>query len=325
MGAFDESNKPARLVRGAIVALVRHEERYVESLIDRNARVERFLYDGGERMDVVLFHDAYFSAALRARVQAATPRLPLVFVNVSSEFELFESAVNPDCPPSPLSESAPPGYKVMCAFWFSGFRRHLPRSYGWMLRVDDDCLLQERFAWALPMPPRVHLAAPEWVSLDGSPDSIADPPLWLYEPERMGSVVRGLRNLTLRFAVAHRVVSDALYPHAPNATRVWPAPYTNVFYLNLDWLRSTPMVTDFMAAVEASKCVYSNRWGDLPLWGSVAALAGGPRHRFLLRYWHGSHHIMANRDPHREADHAHTTILNATVVVSLDANETRRD
>ncbi len=51
---------------------------------------------------------------------------------------------------------------------------------------------------------------------------------------------------------------------------------------------------DFFGRVDSSQCIFSNRRGDLPIWGSLLLLAGGRRHRFLLKYEHGSHAFGVN-------------------------------
>jgi len=396
--------------RGVVAVLVRARASNLAALVRRNAAVERFLYDAS-RMDVVVFHEADLDAAAQRAVANATPRLPLTFVSVQAVFDAAAAAASnaaaaaaaaaagagpaaaaaaggaaaPACPPTPESESAPLGYKAMCAFWFLDFWGYV-RDYAWLLRVDDDCELTERFAWDLPFPPHVRVASPLWVSLDGSADSVADPPA--SAPARAdpktGSVVRGLRNFTLRFAAERQ--RESAFLHAPGRahTRVWAAPYTNVLYVNLRWARgeqreepweagggpwegaggalgrgggggsglgrgggggglgrgggggvlgrggggagaggggadggaddgaagsgalaavtadgaggarSGATLRAFRAAVEASGCVYAARWGDMPLWGSALLLEGGPRHRFLLRYRHGSHGAAVN-------------------------------
>lgn len=74
--------------------------------------------------------------------------------------------------------------------------------------------------------------------------------------------------------------------------KVWPSPATNTFYLNLTWLYSTPTVLKWMQTVEKSQCVFSNRWGDLPVWGATMALTNETRYRWDVNVEHTSHHCM---------------------------------
>jgi len=81
--------------------------------------------------------------------------------------------------------------------------------------------------------------------------------------------------------------------------KVWPAPATNTFYLNLTWLYSQPTVLSWMNRVEHSKCVFSNRWGDLPIWGSTLALTNETIYRWDINVEHTSHRCvyMSRKQP----------------------------
>ena len=62
-----------------------------------------------------------------------------------------------------------------------------------------------------------------------------------------------------------------------------------------------PVVTTWMNRVEKSKCVFSNRWGDLPIWGSTLALANEPLFRWDINVEHTSHRCvyMSRKHPLR--------------------------
>ena len=164
------------------------------------------------------------------------------------------------------------------------------------------------------LPATVHFASPSWLDLSrggaSKYDRISEKP---GGPE--GIVVRGLKNLTVTFAQSHGY---------PGTIRSWKAPYTNVMYVNLKWLRNASTITAFTQvrlkyvclvrgrfarfcgapdavcvartcqAVVASGCIYGNRWGDLPLWGAALLLAQEPQTRLKLPYYHGSHKTYVN-------------------------------
>lgn len=52
------------------------------------------------------------------------------------------------------------------------------------------------------------------------------------------------------------------------------------------------LVRDFMKAVDESNCIYSNRWGDMPLWGAALALINEPVRFLNVSYYHWSHKIV---------------------------------
>ena len=49
------------------------------------------------------------------------------------------------------------------------------------------------------------------------------------------------------------------------ADAVWPSPYTNLMWIDLAWARSDA-VRAVLRAVNDTGCIWTNRWGDLPLW-----------------------------------------------------------
>jgi hypothetical protein len=109
--------------------------------------------------------------------------------------------------------------------------------------------------------------------------------MYIYVLIYKGMVVRGLRNLTIEFANRNNI---------PGYIKSWKAPYTNVMYLNLNWLRNHSLINDYMKAVHDSGCIYGNRWGDLPLWGGAILLAKEPTTRLKLPYFHGSHNTYVS-------------------------------
>lgn len=74
-----------------------------------------------------------------------------------------------------------------------------------------------------------------------------------------------------------------------NRRGTWNSPYTNVMLVNVRWARDNPAQRWFNR-VDATGCVFRNRWGDLPLWGATMAAMGIPRYTLSgWAYTHGSH------------------------------------
>ena len=80
----------------------------------------------------------------------------------------------------------------------------------------------------------------------------------------------------------------------------WESPQTSVMLVDVRWARET--LGAFWRAVDATGCVYDNRWGDLPLWGAALALHGERAAILPLSYEHGSHMQLVS--PGYDADGA---------------------
>lgn len=276
---------------GVVATLIMRQARqadYQKHIIDRNIAVRDHLFKpipdspiANITIDVVLFHEGDVSQADQNHIQAGTPDMPLTFVDVSAVFKLYKPVNHPQCPNSYLTKFTEPGYHSMCYFWFIGFQRYVER-YDWLLRIDTDCLLCDNVRPALAsMPSQFHIAAPRWIDLDrhGGYDNIAG-------PSKQGMVVQGMHNFTVSFAQKHGIFD---YVHS------WHAPYTNVMLLDLIWYRNSSVLRAFTQAVDASECIYSNRWGDMPLWGAAVILEKQPYHRlYKMSYFHGSHRTMVH-------------------------------
>lgn len=271
--------------KGCIVMLAFGFEKlisYNKTVLVRNRSIRDYLYSGALE-DVIIFHEGNILMNHQAYIQSATPDMPIRFENISAVFQDFRVVNNSLCPPSILSDpkNTPRGYNSMCYFWFVAFRDYV-KAYDWMIRIDDDCVLHQdvrNSIQQLRATTNVHFASPAWLDLSRGHvsrfDRISDK---AGGPE--GMVVRGLRKLTVAFAEKHNY---------PRPIKSWKAPYTNVMYLDLDWLRNNTIITLFTQAVVDSGCIYGNRWGDLPLWGAALLLAQEPHTRFQFPYYHGSH------------------------------------
>lgn len=271
--------------KGAVAALIRSfssTKEYDQGIIRRNKALLQHLYwtpVQGSSLDVVLFHEGNLSPAHQRYIQDATPDLPLTFVDVGEVFRNYKNVDMPRCPKnSMIAMMFSPGYYSMCFFWFLRFDRYLTQ-YDWMLRLDDDCILVKDVRYNVKMlPAKVHFASGLWVDLSrGTSDAI--------RPIGEGDVVKGMRNLTIEFARKHAIFQEI---HS------WHAPYTNVMYIDLAWLRNNTMLQAYRQTVEDSQCIYSNRWGDLPLWGAAIHLTKEPRFHLRLPYFHGTHNTLVN-------------------------------
>ncbi len=151
-----------------------------------------------------------------------------------------------------------------------------------MFRLDEDCIAASDLRWFLSSQRRksIELASPMWVNLSGAKtDKISQ--------KQEGVFVRNMRQFVIDFANRSRVVLSPGHRLIDS----WSAPYTNSMYLNLTWYRNTNLLQQFKDHVLHSKCIYSGRWGDLPLWGANALLTGLPQRVLNFSYSHLSHRV----------------------------------
>jgi hypothetical protein len=74
------------------------------------------------------------------------------------------------------------------------------------------------------------------------------------------------------------------------------APNTNFMLVNLNYFRNHQLVQEFLQEVDNSHGIYSNRWGDAPIWGIIIYLLSGEDFFELsdTGYLHGSHNHYVN-------------------------------
>ena len=262
---------------------------------DRNYLVYLHLWltQPANSFDVVLFHENC-SAADQGLLQSYTPKMPLIFINVMDHFENFRKrvphmvhgATNPICPANPGSERFGFGYKMMCWFWFKTFQDYLPKEYDWMLRLDADVFLYP-VAYNLPL----------FTSYNENNDMKVATSVWSvynatseikHKFSLSFSLTDGMNQLARDFLLEKNMLPS---PHWTDANGTYAAPFTNLLYIDMKWLRSNQLVQDFMYKVEQSMCIVLNRWGDLELWGYIVSIAQVKKHLLPIAYLHGSHNF----------------------------------
>jgi hypothetical protein len=171
------------------------------------------------------------------------------------------------CPPTFKSQAFTDGYKGMIYFWYGGFMKtEAAKRYKSFFRIDDDIRIVDELDQFTPQI-ESRIAAASFF-----PGSDSD------------AVTVGMNELFFDIASTLGLGWD------PEKIK---NPYTNVLWIDLEWARS-PTIQYVIQKVHESGCILSNRWGDLPLWGATAALAGVNIEVLPLRYYHGSHHVIAS-------------------------------
>ena len=259
----------------AVLAKGRTETTGYGDLIERTLAVARQSWS--TKFDHLIFHEGNIPMEHQRYIQSEVPSLDLQFISVRDFFEptklrataIVEAGGTANsrtygCDPVQAQGS---GYKAMCAFWYASFSRYT-KKYTHLLRIDEDCVIDESQPDPLVSLGEADIAAPTWWYKESADLSKGMSPFFRLLANRSGHAVQ-----------------------FPEPGR-WRSPYSNVMMLSLRWLRRMRWVID---AVAQSECILSNRWGDMPLWGATLRLAkhqhNGRYVNLPLSYLHKSHEM----------------------------------
>ena len=282
----DTSEPPAGAQ--AIATLIQHEAQVsgYSQLIERTRSIGRVrvLMDA---YDHILFHDGPMVSGHEDHIRSQVGgnlSSQLQFIDVAQRFHSRDQIIGQHtansqkygCP----TASFRPGYSAMCAFWFIDIPEVLADSYSHLLRIDADCILLHAGG---------HIDEDPAEQLRAKGIHIAS---YAY-PSDSKIFSQGLEAFFASLAqnASHHERRWAALPPTEDGRTHIVSPYTNVMWLDLTWARSAA-VRSVRAAVDASGCVSSNRWGDLVLWGATMRLLGeaAPVTVPQLSYLHMSHH-----------------------------------
>jgi hypothetical protein len=258
--------------KNAIVVLTKGYELNEDygMLISRNEAIyEKYynLLDNPHDYDVIIFHEGNISIDQQRYIQLKTPKLPLIFTEVSF---YNKTPNNPKCPNTDLSNAFSNGYKNMCYFWSISFLKYLD-NYEYIIRIDEDCIINK------------------------------------FNP----STIDNYKNLNIMFSSAEFQKNDALdvtvgmnelfqnYIQTTNMTQKndLSMPYTNFMIVNVPFFNNNLDVTNILTEIDKSDCIFSNRWGDLPIWGYILSYFIDKTYYLedrSISYIHGSHSATIN-------------------------------
>lgn len=241
-----------------------------DSLLQRNQHIERHL--GDKTIDLLLFHEGNIREDHQMDIRKHTPSLKnMKFIDISEK--AFRKEKNSIRCTTGFSTS----YKHMCSFWFVDFW-HYVKDYDTMLRIDEDCNIEFNIDSVFSQLERedcLFVAGIVTVCLP--------------------SMTVGLNDFTLQF-----METTGYHRHPPLHPKPASGPYTNVFGIDLRFVRHHPLLVDYIDQVDRGDYIYSRRWGDLPLWGEAIHYIFGPDSLYLdnnLCYYHGSHKRRVNPKP----------------------------
>jgi len=261
-------------MKSAIVVLTRgyNDIKKYDKLINRNRHIAINFYlklENPENYDVIIFHEGNIPLHHQNYIQSQSPRLPLTFRPVTF---YNTNIVNKQlCPPTSLSNSFSPGYKNMCYFWSISFLDYL-KDYHYIIRIDEDCLLK-----SIPtniinsyIESNIHFSSPYFQGPDDK------------------NVTVGMLQFFTNFLRKNNIVEI-------NSNVI--CPYTNVSIINIQYFRENIVIQKVLQDLKLCGCIFSNRWGDLPIWGYILNYFINPqlfKEDKTISYFHGSHNTSLN-------------------------------
>ena len=231
-------------------------------LIRRNLAIQENLVD--KTIDILIFHEGNITAEHQVHIIKETPDLNIKFIDVNNghAFKQHKAAIEFN----PETNFFKIGYRHMCSFWFVDFW-HFVGDYDRMLRIDEDCFIDFNIDSVLQNLDNKDFICGKWIS-------------------DHDFVTRDLNTTTLQ--VIGNYTSNVETPSGP---------YTNVFAVNLQNVRTNELLSKYIRVVDDSCNIYRNRWGDLPLWGEAIYYIFGMKSLLIdtsIRYMHESHDMKVN-------------------------------
>ena len=236
-------------------------------LIKRNKSIQQHL--NNKNIDILIFHEGDITDIQQTYIKNQTPLLKIIFVNILSH--AFKESKK-DIKFSKETEGYALGYRHMCDFWFVSFWPFV-KEYDYLLRIDEDCIMNTNID-------DIFYKLQSYLFISG-----------IYDGD-IPYVTRGLNNFTLNFINKH-----PNYQFKNTNSKSPGGPYTNLFGISLESLRTNEMLQTYIQEIDNSNMIYERRWGDLPLWGESIYYICGEDTLLIdntIQYFHGSHNFRVN-------------------------------
>lgn len=268
--------------KNSIVVLTKGYHNLIEynNLIRRNNEIQKNVIPNlnGE-FDIIIFHEGNIPPQHQSYIQSSTPELKLIFIDVKTSdpktgFDVSKNKLNYElCPPTRQSKMYPLGYKHMCHFWSIDFLEYL-KEYKYIIRIDEDCFVSDFDTNVLVDMGKndIHFISPYFQEQDE----------WF--------VIVGLDKLWEQFITENQIVPFKKFSEIK-------CPYTNFMIVDIEHFLSNEIVLKFLKKVDESHGIYSNRWGDLPIWGAILSTLINPKNysdNNKIAYIHNSHQKKIN-------------------------------
>ena len=162
----------------------------------------------------------------------------------------------------------------MCHFWSIDFLEYL-KDYKFIIRIDEDCFIDKFDPNILNemVENQIHFISPEFQGQDDL------------------RVIVGLESLLDEFLIETDIKPFKTF----NEIR---CPYTNFMIVNIEFIRGNEIINNLLKKIDLSHGIYSNRWGDLPIWGMILSTLV-PEKNYSecksISYYHLSHNVQINK------------------------------
>lgn len=255
------------------------KERYNDLILRNISLSEKIDKIFLKNFDFIIYHEGNISTEDQIFISKQTPNLNLLFKNVKkvepkNAFDDSKNQINYTlCPPTNLSNSFPLGYKHMCHFWSIDFLEYL-KNYKYIIRIDEDCILKNFNIKILEEMYRNNI---KYVSP-------------YFQEQDVKDVIVGLESLWNTFIKNNNFVPYKKFDEIR-------CPYTNFMIIDIEYFLNNDIILNFLNSVDKSHGIYSNRWGDLPIWGVILSTMVDPllyKEEKSISYLHKSHHKIVN-------------------------------
>lgn len=261
--------------RKCIAVLTRgyEDQSKYQDLIERNESIRKNIQD--QTISILIFHEGNITPSQQTHISNQTPELNLQFIDVKSTGKAFRKEKE-SIPFDPETAAFPIGYRHMCSFWIMDFW-HFVSEYDFLLRIDEDCIIDFNIDQLFD-------------KLQHTQKSVITG-LWGND---CGFVTKGMNSFTINF------ISQKYHkPHYNIDIKSPPSGPCCIFALQLDHIRrNVPDIFPYLEALDQINGIYSQRWGDGPLWGEIIHYFLGGKHiceiDTNLRYYHKSHQAQIN-------------------------------
>jgi len=256
-----------------------YENMYESNLIRRNMYLEQILLSyNKDNYDFIIVHEGNITKEHQDYISQYTPNLDIIFWNIKdiepkNAFDNSKNIVNQLCPPNHFTSNFFVGYKHMCHFWSIDFLEYF-KDYKYIVRVDDDCFVDQFDLSILDMMEKENI-------LFASP---------MFQGQDDPLVVNGLEKFREKFTAENSISIKTPFNEVK-------CPYTNFMIVDIENINKNNLIKLFLKEIDKCGCIYSNRWGDLPVWGLILDLfLNKSEYKEIkeIKYYHGSHNVLIN-------------------------------
>lgn len=248
-------------------------------LIKRNKSIyNNIVQNSIYQFDIIIFHEGNILDKDQQYIRSHTPQMKLIFLNIKKglSFNDHNYKVNRNlCPPNNKSDKYHIGYKHMCRFWSIDFIDYLEK-YDYIIRIDEDCIVKyfDELIINYIIDNKIYFCSPHFINQDNKNFIVGMESFWNCMIKKYG-IKSYIKNYT-----------DII------------CPYTNFMIFDMNVIKNNQLINNILNEIDSCGCIYSNRWGDLPIWGMIMSTLFESEKFFCAKniaYYHGSHHKYINK------------------------------